>query len=460
MKHTPSTRISLRQIPLSRIISVPSNIKQLSSDVFSGNRALVREILFKEGSRLQVLGNSVFYQCGAQCRDLDHGIRDYFQDLDRQELAAKAGRLRTVMSGIVDSTAAVRSLCIPASVQEIGASCFRGSTCLTILTFEPGSQLQVLGRSAFEDSVIETVEIPPMVTVIPESCFAHCAILSKVTFLPGSELQQIGYFAFAHAGIQSIEIPRPVETFGESVFLYCVRLSKVVFEAGCRLQCLSDRAMCRCISLTEICIPAAVESLGTFCLSHCECLKTVTFENGSQLTKLGPEALSACEKLGPAIHLPSSLKEIGKYCFASSRELQGITFEANSTLCEIRKCAFAFCSLKSFCVPSSCMKIKWSCFANNTAQIIVTFESPARICEILGFDPRSAKQSGTPFEVPDSLEVLRIYQAGDRGFVYRFGRESRLRELSGDTWGPIGFGFMRVSERFLKRIRCQIEFDE
>jgi hypothetical protein len=281
-----------------------------------------------------------------------------------------------------------------------------------------------------------------------------------VTFLPTSQLQQIEYSAFAHAGIESIEIPRLVEKFGTSAFAYCVRLSKVVVEAGCQLHRLRKTAMLHCISLREICIPAAVESLGTGCLSQCECLETVTFESGSKLRKLGQEALSSCEKLGPSIHLPSTLKKIREYCFAGSKELQKITFEANSALREIPEYAFCNCSLKSFCVPSSCTKIHWSCFAGNTTQIGVTFESPAHISEILGFDTRSLKPSGTVFEVPDSLKVLKLDQSADRGFVYGFGRESQLRELSGDSWGPTGFGFMRVSEKSLKLIRSQIEFDE
>jgi hypothetical protein len=95
-----------------------------------------------------------------------------------------------------------------------------------------------------------------------------------------------------------------------------------------------------------------------------------------------------------------------------------------------------------------------------SAPIVVTFESPAKIRQILGFDGRNAKQSGTEFEMPDSLEVLRLHHSVDLGFVYRFGRNSQLREFNADGWGRIRFGFMRVSERFLKLIRSQIEFEE
>jgi hypothetical protein len=41
----------------------------------------------------------------------------------------------------------------------------------------------------------------------------------------------------------------------------------------------------------------------------------------------------------------------------------------------------------------------------------------SRIREILGFDPRNTKQSGREIEVPDSLEVLKLHQSGQRGFV-------------------------------------------
>jgi hypothetical protein len=459
MSHKASSRISLIQIQLNPIIVVPNSIEQLPFEAFLGDPGLVERISFEPGSRLRVLGDSVFSHCGPHCADLRPESSDYLMMGEPEELAPQTARLRARISRFVGPTVPLQSLCIPASVEEIGVNCFRASTCVSFLTFAPGSQLRVLGQSAFEDSVIETVEIPRWVTVIPKSCFAHCAMLSKVTFLPRSRLRQIEDSAFAHAGIESIEIPLLVEEFGTSAFAYCVRLSKIVFEADCPLRCLGDNAMFHCTSLQKICIPAAVESLGLFCLSDCDLLETVTFKSGSKLAELGYQALSYCQNLGPSIHLPSSLKAIPEHCFLCSRALQRITFEAHSALNDIQMRAFRSCSLQSFCVPSSCLRIHWSCFENN-AQLVVTFESPARIREILGFDSTNAKQAGTEFELPDSLEVLRLHQIVDRGFVYRFERNSQLRELSAEGWARIRFGFMRVSERSLKLIRSQIEFEK
>jgi hypothetical protein len=95
-----------------------------------------------------------------------------------------------------------RSLCIPASVEEIGEDCFRCSTCVDHVTFEPGSQLRILRRGAFLGSTIHSIHIPPGVTALCERCLDSCESLSIVTCLPGSQLTEIGRWAFG-AGLAS-----------------------------------------------------------------------------------------------------------------------------------------------------------------------------------------------------------------------------------------------------------------
>jgi hypothetical protein len=57
---------------------------------------------------------------------------------------------------------------------EISARCFDFNTWLSSVTFEAGSQLQILEECAFSASAIQSIEIPPMVTGLPIHCFAYC----------------------------------------------------------------------------------------------------------------------------------------------------------------------------------------------------------------------------------------------------------------------------------------------
>jgi hypothetical protein len=167
--------------------------------------------------------------------------------------------------------------------------------------------------------------------------------------------------------------------------------------------------------------------------------------------EIEPMAFSPCERLGPSIELPPDLRFIPKDCFAGCKALLAVTFAPNSSLRQIQGKAFTGCLLKSICVPSSCVTIHWSCFLSCPGAINVTFESPARLREISGFDGATVRQ----LEVPDSVARLMVRQGGNRGFVCSFGRDSQLASLDTTGLGLHGFGFMRLSEASLKRIREQ-----
>jgi hypothetical protein len=112
--------------------------------------------------------------------------------------------------------------------------------------------------------------------------------------------------------------------------------------------------------------------------------------------------------------------------------------------------------LKSICFPSSCVKINWSCFSSCSEEIEVTFESPAKIREILCSNASNVRQ----LTVPDSVEVVDLWGGGSRGFVCNFGQDSQLRDLSPARSPRKWFGFIRLSEGSLKRIRSRHEWRE
>jgi hypothetical protein len=358
-------------------------------------------------------------------------------------------RFYGLVAQAVRSGASLKSICIPASVETIGDDCFCANMSIRRVDFEAGSKLRVLGVSAFSGSAIHSIEIPPLVEVLPQSCFSYCAFLSSVTFAPGSQLRTIDGTAFEVSCIEAIAIPPLVEILELNSFFLCSSLSNLTFESNSRLRRLETQAILLCMSLTSVCIPSSVELIGDRCFSGCHELISVTFESCSKLATIEYKAFDYCVTLGPSIHLPSSLAVIRQDCFCNCESLQLITFDSDSLLQEIDASPFDRCPLKSFRIPPLVLEINWCCFDRQTE---ITFQSPSKLQRIIGFYYGRAGS----FSIPDSVESLIRWQGGDRGFVCHFGVHSRLRDVNGD-YPRLRYGFMRLSEPSLKRIRSGIE---
>jgi hypothetical protein len=85
------------------------------------------------------------------------------------------------------------SICVAASVEEIGANCFFRCTSLSRVTFEAGLRLSRLERGAFvECLLLSSICVPASVEEIGAECFFGCTSLSTVTFEPGRGLRVSG----------------------------------------------------------------------------------------------------------------------------------------------------------------------------------------------------------------------------------------------------------------------------
>ncbi|UEA88135.1 leucine-rich repeat protein [Alistipes senegalensis] len=148
---------------------------------------------------------------------------------------------------------ALTSIEIPASVETIGAAAFKECYKLTTVTFEKGSQLKTIGGGyssypysygAFSGCPITSIEIPASVETIDATAFKGCSQLATVTFEKGSQLKTIEgdysssyyYGTFSDCPITSIEIPASVETIDATAFKGCSQLATVTFEKGSQLK--------------------------------------------------------------------------------------------------------------------------------------------------------------------------------------------------------------------------------
>ena len=314
---------------------------------------------------------------------------------------------------------------------------FWGCSSLTTVTFEKGSQLKTIGGGssyygAFSYcTALTSIEIPASVETIGASAFKGCSKLATVTFEKESQLKTIGggysepnyYGVFSDCtALTSIEIPASVETIEAAAFKGCSSLATVTFENGSQLKTIgggsySSGAFSDCTALTSIEIPASVETIEAAAFKGCSSLATVTFENGSQLKTIGGGssyygAFSYCTAL-TSIEIPASVE----------------TIEA---------AAFKDCSsLTSIEIPASVETIKASAFKGCSSLATVTFENGSQLKTIEGGYPSSGTFADctalTSIEIPASVETIEAaaFKGCSSLATVTFEKGSQLKTIGG-----------------------------
>ena len=255
----------------------------------------------------------------------------------------------TIGNSAFEQCASLISIDIPANVETIGTAVFWGCSSLTTVTFEKGSQLKTIGGGssyygAFSYcTALTSIEIPASVETIGASAFKGCSKLATVTFEKESQLKTIGggysepnyYGVFSDCtALTSIEIPASVETIEAAAFKGCSSLATVTFENGSQLKTIgggsySSGAFSDCTALTSIEIPASVETIEAAAFKGCSSLATVTFEKGSQLKTIGGGGSSYYGAFGQLKNLMTvdmsactQVKTIGESAFDGDSELR------------------------------------------------------------------------------------------------------------------------------------------
>ena len=277
----------------------------------------------------------------------------------------------------------VKSITIPANVEDIESNELRHISSLENIGFEQGSKLKTLrgGKDGgvFSGCNIVSIKIPASVETIEAGAFAGCRSLTTISFEKNSNLKDIRsesaigfesatsdiirysyYGAFSDcSSLTSIEIPASVETIGVYAFLGCHSLAKVTFEKGSKLKEISGygyyvekrypathwHGVFSDCPITSIEIPASVESIEECAFQGCSQLASVTFEKGSMLKTIGGRvyaynkdncrygafgAFTGCPIT--SIEIPASVETIEVAAFQDCSQLASVTFEKGSKL--------------------------------------------------------------------------------------------------------------------------------
>ena len=241
--------------------------------------------------------------------------------------------------GVFSDCTALKSIEIPASVETIEAAAFKGCSSLATVTFEKGSQLKTIGGGYYSSSysyyygafldctALTSIEIPASVETIEATAFKGCSSLATVTFEKGSQLKTIGggYYYHYYYGVfsdctalKSIEIPASVETIEATAFKGCSSLATVTFEKGSQLKTIGGGyysysssyyygAFCQLKNLMTVDMSACtqIETIG-------ECAFYGDFE--LRLFKIGTEIPPTCENYAFSGINPYSVLKVPSGC--------------------------------------------------------------------------------------------------------------------------------------------------
>ena len=249
-------------------IEIPASVETIEAAAFKGCSSLAT-VTFENGSQLKTIGGGSY------------------------------------SSGAFSDCTALTSIEIPASVETIEAAAFYDCSSLATVTFENGSQLKTIGGGssyygAFSDcTALTSIEIPASVETIKASAFKGCSSLATVTFENGSQLKTIeggypssGTFADCTA-LTSIEIPASVETIEAAAFKGCSSLATVTFEKGSQLKTIGGGGSSYYGAFGQL------KNLMTVDMSACTQVKTIgesAFDGDSELRlfKIGTETPPTC----------------------------------------------------------------------------------------------------------------------------------------------------------------------
>ena len=372
--------------------TVPANVKTIGAGAFA-SASSITSINFASGSLLENIGYGAFANC--------------------------------VNLGTVTLPAG--------NVVSIGDAAFKGATSLKTINL---ANVKSVGKEAFVQTVINSVNMPLAGVTIGEKAFANLTSLKAVTLGEGAT---IGTSAFYKSNIEAVVFNGGNVTVGTSAFESCTALSS--FDFADLAGTIGERAFYGCTKLTEVNIPNVTE-IGAYAFHSCSAIRTVVAGN---LKVVGAEAFRGCKALTSidlcgvtslgqlafyqctalrTVTVDESLTRIERHTFynctaLSSIDLSNITFIGEAAFCatklpetlnlekveSIGTNAFYGCTIKTVNAPKL-TKLEKSAFSN--CSVLTTLNAP-ELCEV----GEQAFYKCTYFK---TLNAPKIEKIGDNAF--------------------------------------------
>ena len=291
-------------------VAVSDSVTEIGRAAFYACGGLTA-VTFGSGSRLAVIGDSAFENCG---------------------------RLATVA--------------VPDSVTAIGNMAFYACGSLTAATFGTDSRLTDIGYSAFAGCGLESLYLPAALETAGNGAFRDCVQLTHVRLADGCKRIAPSMF-YGCTALKTIEIPDSLAEIGADAFSGCpetlftksggvlyagdwaVGYDSSAAEITLRPDTagIADMAFAHCAALTELYIPAGVRGIGEDAFIGCTTLTSITVDeanarymsaDGVLYDKPAMRILHVPAAVGGAVTIPDGVAEIAASAFAGCGNLTGL----------------------------------------------------------------------------------------------------------------------------------------
>ncbi|MBP3834958.1 MAG: leucine-rich repeat domain-containing protein [Prevotella sp.] len=157
---------------------------------------------------------------------------------------------------------------------------------------------------------------------IGEQAFFRTSALERIT-LPNS-ITRIGKTAFSEGGLTSVEVPGSVETIEENVFKNCKQMTTAVLNEGTKYIKLETFAGCK--NMTSVTLPEGLLTIEKQSLAFCSKLPSITIP--STVTSIGDYAFVS-NSVMTSINIPA-VAVLGKGVFTLCDNLENITVDGGT----------------------------------------------------------------------------------------------------------------------------------
>lgn len=278
----------------------------------------------------------------------------------------------------------LRTIYIPAGVEQIGKNILLGCSSLQSIKVDSGNKYYDSREDCHAivrtktNCLIETCACSTIVSsirMIEERALSNCLTQSEIRLPEGiRKVDNKMFKGFAH--LQTIHLPSTIVSIGEEAFADCKQLERIILPES--VERIGRDAFRDCCRLQELCIPSLVKIVQDRLLQGCTSLRKVLLPDGLQ--RIGSDAFESCGNL-KEIHLPDSLKSIGSMAFFRCTSLKSITIPVGVDCIRMR--TFAHCRmLQTVVLPNSLIAIRDAAFyaccslrhINMTAQVNLGLE--------------------------------------------------------------------------------------
>ncbi len=418
-----------------RRIHIPRNVESLGAGAFKGSS--LQYVTFAEDAKLTEISGSAFEGCGLLTSvELPSGIKNIggkaFSGTSLRSIEFPEGLLS--IGGYAFSGTRLYEVNIPAKTASVGAGAFASCHALiniyadegneayesvdgvlysedlkTIHTFPAGREgsykiidgVETVGESAFDGSVIESVDMFDTVTHIGYAAFMSAKNMTAIRL--SNELLTLSDRSFMNcSSLTEIKIPDKVKEIPSECFAMSGELSTVLLPA--ELNKIGTRAFIYCSALSSARLPDKLEYIGSAAFAQCSALRNVIFPDS--LLEIGGGAFTDCLSIHN-IHITKNIRLLGAECFSGCWNMSTVTFAKDSVLRRLSFGSFKNSGIRSFTVPKFINAIAQYEFSGCKYLRSVSFEEGSELTALTAYMFAGADELAV-ISFPESSSITSI----------------------------------------------------